>query len=43
MEFRDSILEDREPAMSADEGIADLEIVLAAYRSVETRAPVALS
>ena len=43
MEFRDSILEDREPAMSADEGIADLEVVLAAYRSVETRAPVALS
>ena len=43
MEFRASILEDREPAMSADEGIADLEVVLAAYRSVETRAPVALS
>ena len=40
-EFRDSILEDREPAMSADEGIADLRVVLAAYRSVETRAPVA--
>ena len=41
MEFRASILEDREPAMSADEGIADLRVVLAAYRSVETRAPVA--
>ena len=41
MEFRASILEDREPAMSADEGIADLKVVLAAYRSVETRAPVA--
>ena len=43
MEFRASILEDREPVMSADEGIADLEVVLAAYRSVETRAPVAIS
>ena len=43
MEFRASVLEDREPAMSADEGIADLKVVLAAYRSVETRAPVAIS
>ena len=42
-EFRASVLEDREPAMSADEGIADLKVVLAAYRSVETRAPVAIS
>ena len=41
MEFRQSILDDREPAMPADDGIADLKVVLAAYRSVETRAPVA--
>ncbi len=43
MEFRASILEDREPVMSAGEGIADLKVVLAAYRSVETRAPVVVS
>ena len=41
MEFRRSILDDREPAMPAVDGIADLKVVLAAYRSVETRAPVA--
>ena len=43
MEFRASILKDREPAMSANDAIDDLKVVLAAYRSVETRAPVALS
>lgn len=33
-EFRSSIAEDREPAMSGREGVKDLAIVLAAYRSV---------
>ena len=35
-EFRQAILDDREPAMSGEEGLRDLEIVLAAYRSAET-------
>jgi predicted dehydrogenase len=42
-EFRASILEDREPAMSAEEGMKDLAVVLAAYRSVERGEPVSLS
>ena len=32
-EFRGSILEDREPLMSGEEGLKDLAVVLAAYRS----------
>ena len=32
-EFVDSILEDREPLMSGEEGLKDLAVVLAAYRS----------
>ncbi len=43
MEFRSSILEDREPLMTADEAINDLAVVLAAYESVETAGPVTLS
>jgi predicted dehydrogenase len=35
-EFRDCIVEDREPAMSGREGMRDLAIVLAAYKSVAT-------
>ena len=35
-EFREAIREDREPVMSGEEGLRDLEIVLAAYRSAET-------
>lgn len=34
-EFRQAILDDRDPAMSGEEGLRDLEIVLAAYRSAE--------
>ena len=39
-EFRASILEDREPLMSGEEGLKDLRVVLAAYRSVEERREV---
>ena len=35
-ELRDSIAEDREPAMSGHEGIKDLAVVLAAYESVSS-------
>ena len=35
-EFRDAIIEGRTPAMSAEDGLYDLELVLAAYRSAET-------
>ena len=42
-EFRDAIDEGREPVMSGEEGLADLAVVLAAYRSVETRKPAAVS
>jgi predicted dehydrogenase len=35
-EFRDCIVENREPAMSARDGLRDLAVVLAAYRSVAT-------
>ena len=34
-EFRQAIREEREPVMSGEEGLRDLEIVLAAYRSAE--------
>ncbi len=34
-EFRQAIVDDRDPAMSGEEGLRDLEIVLAAYRSAE--------
>ena len=42
-EFRDAISEDREPVMSGEEGLADRAVVLAAYRSAEMGAPVAVS
>ena len=41
-EFHDAISGGRPPGMSADEGLYDLDIVLAAYRSAETGAPVRL-
>ena len=39
-EFRSSIIEGREPAMTGREGMADLALVLAAYQSMETGLPV---
>ncbi len=41
-EFHDAISGGRPPSMSADEGLYDLDIVLAAYRSAETGVPVRL-
>ena len=41
-EFRQSIIEGREPAMSGVEGIADLTLVLKAYESMELGRPVSL-
>ena len=35
-EFRDSVVEDREPLMSGQEAINDLAVVLAAYESADT-------
>ena len=42
-EFRASVLEDREPVMSGEEGVKDLAIVLGAYESVQQGGEVALS
>ena len=42
-EFRDSILEDREPVMNGQEGLRDLAIVLGAYLSAERGAEVSIS
>ena len=42
-EFRKSVLEDREPSMSGEEGMKDLAVVMAAYKSVERGEPVSLS
>ena len=41
-EFRASIMEGREPAMTGEEAIADLTLVLRAYESVESGLPVSL-
>lgn len=41
-EFRDSIIEDREPKMSGREGLKDLAVVLAAYESAKRREEVSL-
>ena len=41
-EFHDAISGGRPPEMAADEGLYDLDIVLAAYRSAETGVPVRL-
>ena len=42
-EFRNSIMEDREPAMSGEEGLKDLAFVTAAYRSADLRQAVSLT
>ena len=42
-EFRDSVLEDREPAMSGEEGLRDLAVVLGAYQSAELGREVLLT
>ena len=42
-EFRSCIREGREPAMSGEDGLRDLAVVLAAYRSAEEGAEVAVS
>ena len=39
-EFRDCIIEDREPVMSGEEGLKDLAVVLAAHESGERGLPV---
>ena len=41
-EFRSSIVEDRAPAMTGADGLADLVLALAAYKSMETGLPVRL-
>ena len=42
-EFCSSIMEDREPAMSGEEGLRDLAFVLAAYESADLREEVSLT
>ena len=42
-EFRSCVLEEREPVMSGEEGLRDLAIVLAAYRSAERSAEVSVT
>jgi predicted dehydrogenase len=42
-EFRNSIIEDREPSMSGHEALSDLVVVLGAYRSSEEGRAVSLS
>ena len=42
-EFVSSIRESRRPAMTGEDGLADLALVLAAYQSMETGSPVYLS
>ena len=41
-EFRRSVFEDSEPAMSGEEGLQDLALVLKAYESAETGQPLEL-
>ena len=42
-EFRQSILEDREPEMSGEEGLKALAIVLAAYKSADEGGEISLA
>ena len=41
-EFRDCLAEGREPKMTGEDGLKDLAVVLAAYRSARTGQPVPL-
>ncbi|MBC8279552.1 MAG: Gfo/Idh/MocA family oxidoreductase [Chloroflexi bacterium] len=41
-EFTQSIIENREPSMTGEEGLEDLELVLKAYESAETGLPISL-
>jgi len=41
--FSDCILEDREPQPSGEEGLADVRVIRALYRSARTRRPVKLA
>ena len=41
-EFRSSIREGRRPAMTGEDGAADLALVLAAYKSMETGLPISM-
>ena len=42
-EFRQSILEGREPSMTGADGIDDLALVLKAYKSMELGVPLPLN
>ena len=42
-EFRDSIMEDRPPLMSGEEGLRDLKVVLRVYESAARGVPVAVN
>ena len=42
-EFRDSVLDDRPPAMPGEEGLKDLIVVLSAYESAATKLPVTVN
>ena len=42
-EFRDSILDDRPPAMSGEEGLKDLKVVLSAYESAARKMPLTVN
>jgi glucose-fructose oxidoreductase len=41
--FSDCILQDRQPEPSAEEGLADVRVIRALYRSIETGNPVSLA
>ena len=43
LEFRRSIMEASEPAMTGEEGLRDLDLVLKAYESARTGLPVEIS
>ena len=41
-EFRDAVAGDREPLMSGEEALRDLNVVMAAYESVRTGLPASV-
>jgi predicted dehydrogenase len=43
LEFRRSILENSEPAITGEEGLNDLDLVLRVYESAESGLPVELN